>query len=145
MRSRRGRPEAWYFLAIETTSRKFDCTKVCWARSPARSLRFSSRRRAGVRSRGFALNARFRLATGLDRLGQADLVVLGQQRVLPDVSQVEPYEVFLVALDALLRQRHSLEEFGTASPPGSLAVRLCACRRAISQPRTASLARRPAT
>ena len=40
-----------------------------------------------------------------DGLRQADLVVLGEQRVLPDVGQVEPDQVFLVALDALLRQR----------------------------------------
>ena len=41
---------------------------------------------------------------GLDGLGQADLVVLGQQRVLPDVRQVEPDEVLVVALDSFLGQ-----------------------------------------
>ena len=44
------------------------------------------------------------LVAGLDGLGEADLVVLGQQRVLPDVGEVEPDEVFLVALDTLLGQ-----------------------------------------
>ena len=39
---------------------------------------------------------------GLDGLGEADLVVLGEQRVLPDVGEVETDEVFLVAFDALL-------------------------------------------
>jgi hypothetical protein len=52
MRSSRGRPEAWYFLAIDTTSRRFDWTKVCWACSPVMILRFSSRRLDGVRSFG---------------------------------------------------------------------------------------------
>ena len=49
---------------------------------------------------GFELGAR--LVAGLDGLRQPDLVVLGQQRVLTDVGEVETYEVFLVALDALL-------------------------------------------
>ena len=40
----------------------------------------------------------------LDLLGQSDLVVLGEQRVLADVGEIEPDEVFLVALNALLRQ-----------------------------------------
>ena len=43
MRSSSGRPEAWYFLAIETTSRRFDCTNVCWACSPSMTARRSSR------------------------------------------------------------------------------------------------------
>ena len=66
--------------------------------------RRSSRRLAGVRPLALAAQLQLGLAAGLDGLGQADLVVLGQQRVLPDVGQVEPDEVFLVALDALLRQ-----------------------------------------
>ena len=49
IRSRSGRPEAWYFLAIETTSRRFDCTNVRWASSPSRAVRRSSRFLAGVR------------------------------------------------------------------------------------------------
>ena len=40
----------------------------------------------------------------LDGLGQADLVVLGQQGVLPDVGQVQPDEILVVALDSFLRQ-----------------------------------------
>jgi hypothetical protein len=40
----------------------------------------------------------------LDRLGEPDLVILGQQRVLTDVGEVQPDEVLLVALDALLPQ-----------------------------------------
>jgi hypothetical protein len=41
---------------------------------------------------------------GLDGLGQPDLVVLGQQRVLTDVCQIEPYEILVVALNSFLRQ-----------------------------------------
>ena len=45
------------------------------------------------------------VTTGFDRLRQTDLVILREQWILPDVREVQPYEVFLVALDALLRQR----------------------------------------
>ena len=38
---------------------------------------------------------------GLDGLRQADFVVLGQQRVLPDVGEVETDEVFVVTVDAI--------------------------------------------
>ena len=48
------------------------------------------------------------LVAGLDRLREPDLVVLGQQRVLTDVGEVEADEVFLVALDALLGHRSHL-------------------------------------
>src|SRR5690606_35835702 len=48
------------------------------------------------------------LVAGLDGLGEADLVVLGEQRVLPDVGEVEADEVFFVALHALLRQNRLL-------------------------------------
>ena len=54
MRSSRGRPEAWYFLAMDTTNRRLDCTKVCWAPSPCRVVRRSSRFLAGVRPFGAA-------------------------------------------------------------------------------------------
>ena len=105
MRSRRGSPDAWYFLAMDTTRRRFDWTKVCWACSPVWILRFSSRRLAGVRS--FDLDGQVELGgpAPFDGLGQADLVVLGEQRVLADIGQVEPDQILLVALDALLRQR----------------------------------------
>ncbi len=49
MRSRSGRPDAWYFLAIDTTSRRFDCTNVRCASSPSRAVRRSSRFLVGVR------------------------------------------------------------------------------------------------
>src|SRR5439155_24433436 len=48
-----------------------------------------------------------RCVARLDGLRQANFVVLGQQRVLPDVGEVEPDEVFLVSLDTLLRQEMS--------------------------------------
>ena len=56
-----------------------------------------------VLAAGLELGAR-RVAR-LDGLGQPDLVVLGEQRVLPDVGEVEADEVFLVPLDTLLGQR----------------------------------------
>ena len=42
------------------------------------------------------------LVAGLDRLGQPHLVVLGQERVLADVGQVQANEVFFVPLDTFL-------------------------------------------
>ncbi len=39
----------------------------------------------------------------LDLLGEADLIVLRQQRILADVGEIEPDEIFFVALDTLLR------------------------------------------
>ena len=47
-RSSRGSPDAWYFLAIETTRRRLDDTKVCWAAAAAHWIRRSSRFLAGV-------------------------------------------------------------------------------------------------
>ena len=52
IRSSSGRPEAWYFLAIETTRRRFDWTNVCWACSPSITARRSSRFFAVVRPLG---------------------------------------------------------------------------------------------
>src|ERR1700676_2017911 len=54
IRSSRGSPDAWYFLAMDTTRRRFDCTNVCWALSPWRVVRRSSRFFAGVRPLGAA-------------------------------------------------------------------------------------------
>ena len=51
------------------------------------------------------VQATARLDPGFDLLGEARFVVLGQQRVLTDVREVEADEVFLVALDALLGHR----------------------------------------
>ena len=50
MRSSSGRPDAWYFLAIDTTRRRFDCTNWRSASSPWRAVRRSSRLRVGVTS-----------------------------------------------------------------------------------------------
>ena len=50
IRSSSGRPDAWYFLAIETTRRRFDCTNARSASSPSRAARRSSRFLAAVRS-----------------------------------------------------------------------------------------------
>ena len=45
------------------------------------------------------------LVAGFDRLRQSHLVVFGQQRVLPDVGEVETYEVFVVSIDAIFGHR----------------------------------------
>ena len=50
----------------------------------------------------------------LDLLGEADLVVLGEQRVLPDIGEIEPDEVFLVPLHTLLRHWCLSRFFGFA-------------------------------
>ena len=104
MRSSSGRPDAWYFLAIDTTRRRFDCTKVRSASSPWRDGSAQLALAGGREAWPAASSSAARRLPGLDRLGQADLVVLGEQRVLPDVGQVQPDEVFLVSLDTLFRQ-----------------------------------------
>src|SRR5665213_2149586 len=90
MRSSNGRPEAWYFLAIETTSRKFDCTKSRSAWSP----RWTERLRAS-----FLLGVSF--ATLFDGLGQANFIVLGQKGVLTNIGEVETYEVLVIPINAI--------------------------------------------
>ena len=54
---------------------------------------------------------RVRLPAGFDGLGQANLVVLGQQRVLADVGQIQPNQIFVVSLEALLCQLHQVLRF----------------------------------
>ncbi len=44
----------------------------------------------------------------LDRLGETDLVVLGQQGVLADVGEVQPNEIFVVAVNAIFGHHRSL-------------------------------------
>ncbi|MGH8998632.1 MAG: hypothetical protein ACRDY7_04505 [Acidimicrobiia bacterium] len=53
----------------------------------------------GRQSRGSPQLAAGGVAT-FDLLGQPDLVVLGQQRILPDVRQVQAYEIFLVPFNS---------------------------------------------
>ena len=57
---------------------------------------------------------------GLDGLGEAYHVVLGQQWVLTDVCQVEPDEILVVALDSFLRQdgRLTFRPVASAGGPG---------------------------
>src|SRR5204863_186006 len=52
-----------------------------------------------------AVEVQTRVVAGLDGLGEAHLVVLGEQWVLPDVGEVQPDEVFLVPLDTFLGHR----------------------------------------
>ena len=116
MRSSSGRPEAWYFFAIETTRRRLDWTNVRCAVSPSRTMRLSSRRRVGVIALRLGPQLLLGAPTGLDRLGKAYLVVLGEQRILTDVGQIQPDEIFLVALNSLFRQglKASVGSAGTA-------------------------------
>ena len=79
MRSSSGSPEAWYFLAIETTRRRFDCTNWRSASSPWRAVRRSSRLRGCGDVLAAGVERLDRLLARFDRLGQADLVVLGEQ------------------------------------------------------------------
>ena len=96
--------------------------------------------------RGQALRTGGQLLAGgvatLDLLGQAHLVVLGEERVLPDVGQVEPNEIFLVALDTFFRHYLSLLCPGSEnafrpvdlrldqrSPNGVTTARACLFRR----------------
>src|SRR5205085_9794284 len=51
-----------------------------------------------------------RIVAALDRLGETNFVVFGEQRVLPDIGEVETDEVFLVPLDTLFGQEPSLLE-----------------------------------
>ena len=67
--------------------------------------------------RGQGLAAGFQLGAGfvaaLDLLGEADLVVLGEQRVLPDIGQIEPNQIFFVALNTFLRQENPSPKLDT--------------------------------
>ena len=109
-RSSSGSSAAWYFLAMETTRRRLALTKVSAASSPSRMARRSSRFRGTV-----SCLARPHLGpclpAGLDGLGQPGLVVLGQQRMLADVVQVEADQVLLglsgVVVWHLVRRPHT--------------------------------------
>ncbi len=115
MRSSRGRPDAWYFLAIDTTNRRFDWTNWRSASSPWRAVRRSSRFLAGGEFLAGRIEFGEGLVAGFDRLRQSHLVVFGQQRVLPDVREVETYEVFVVSIDAIFGHRR-LPTLGRRQP-----------------------------
>ena len=72
-------------------------------RRPDAAARRSSRFLAGVSALPPPSSSLARRVALLDLLREADLVVLGEQRVLPDVGEIEPDEIFFVALDTLLR------------------------------------------
>jgi hypothetical protein len=67
-----------------------------------------------------------RLDGGLDLLGQANLVVLGQERVLPDIIEIETDKILVVALESPLSCRHQLR----ISDVESAALRTSRTRRA---------------
>jgi len=71
---------------------------------------FASRDAAGRGLQTFDLRITIHAVTAmeaalLDLLGETNFVFLREQRVLPDVSQVETNEIFFVALDALFGHR----------------------------------------
>ena len=106
MRSSSGRPDAWYFLAIDTTSRRFDCTNCALGvLALARPCGAARACLAGVSVLAGVVELGERRVAGFDRLREPDLVVLGQQWVLPDVGEVETDEVFLVPIDSLFGHR----------------------------------------
>src|SRR4051794_37482576 len=62
-------------------------------------------------------------------LGQANFVVLGKQRILPDVGEIEPNQILFVPLNSLLRHRSILRSDSrhqkffvptTCSPPAGV-------------------------
>ena len=120
-RSSRGSSAAWYFLAMDTTRRRLALTNVSAASSPSRIRRRSSRLRAGVipSARGELGPG---LAAGLDGLGQAGLVVLGEQGMLADVVQVEADQVLLGLSGVLVGHSSS-----SLDVPGQ--ILLAKCRR----------------
>jgi len=48
---------------------------------------------------------------GLDGLGEASLVILGQQVMLADVGQIQPNQVFFFAFDTAIGLCHGSSEF----------------------------------
>ena len=71
-------------------------------------MRRSSRRRARGELLGRRVELLERFLAGLDRLGEPDLVILGQQRVLADVGEVQPDEILVIAVNAIFGHHGSL-------------------------------------
>ena len=109
MRSSSGRPEAWYFLAIDTTRRRLDCTNARSASSPSRACTAQFALLGGRELLADLIELVDRGLAGLDLLGEPNLVVLGEQRVLTDIGQIQANQVFFVALDAIFRHELLLE------------------------------------
>ena len=95
--SRSGRPDDWYFLAIETTSRRFEFTNWRCASSPWRTPAAQLAALGGGELLG-GLELGARGDAGLDGLSEPNFVVLGQQVVATDVLEVEADEVLVVAI-----------------------------------------------
>ena len=86
-------------MAIDTTSRRFDCDElalgvVALADEPLEVALLGAREPLVDGFEGLAAPL-----AGLDVLGEAGLVVLGEQLVPPDVFEVQPNEVLVVAFD----------------------------------------------
>ncbi len=104
-RSSSGRSAAWYFLAIDTTRRRLPLVNVCTAASPARTIRCSSRH-VGRADPSQRCKLRVGVASGLDHLGQPDLVVFSEQGVAADVAEVQTDQILVWRLHSLVRQWH---------------------------------------
>ena len=62
------------------------------------------------------------LDPGLNLLGEADLTLFGQQRILADVGEVQADEVFLVPFDPLLGHPRTSSSRGSTTTGGALRV-----------------------
>jgi len=96
MRSSSGRPDAWYFLAIDTTSRRFDWTNALLGGPPKLTLLGSCHFLAG------RIQIDDCRLTGFDQFRQPDLIILGEERVLPDIGQVQANQILFIAINAIL-------------------------------------------
>ena len=122
MRSSSGRPDAWYFLAIETTRRRLDCTNWRSASSPWRAQPPQLALLGGGDVLAAGVESLDRFLAGLDRFRETDLVVLGEQRVLTDIGEIQADEVFIVAFDTIFGHSGSLWWVGVWYALGDLAL-----------------------
>ena len=108
MRSSSGSPDAWYFLAMETTSRRFDCTNWRSASSPWRAVRRSSRRRGAAASLPPLSSASIASLPASIALARRTSSSLVNKRVLADVGEIQPNEIFVIAVNAIFGHHGSL-------------------------------------
>ena len=113
MRSSSGRPDAWYFFAMRDDEAEVRLDEGPLGLVPTLddSLELTAARRGERRVRRrkvlFGLRSRF------DCLGEACLVIFGQERVPANVVEVEPDEVLLVPL--CTHVRHGSSAFSAIS------------------------------
>jgi hypothetical protein len=89
MRSSKGMPDAWYLLAIETTSRRFAHTNSSCASAPRRTVRRNTGRCAALDRRSSLSLHDAREPRRLHLLTQTNLIVSRQQHELPNIIEYE--------------------------------------------------------